>query len=83
MTLAQIVEELEKGGLEFESRTPGREVNAALINLKGVVKVREGYALEDHEELFARFSAMQEPLTEGEHEKMLARFGEEQRTDKE
>jgi len=42
MILDEIVEALESRGFEFRSATPGREVNAALINLEGVKKGRLG-----------------------------------------
>lgn len=39
LSLEQIAEVLDKGGFEFRSIAPLREVNAALINLNGIVKV--------------------------------------------
>ena len=42
MGLDQIVEAMESGGFEFNSATPGREVNAALINLARVNKPSAG-----------------------------------------
>jgi hypothetical protein len=38
----QIVNVLQEGGYDFKSTTPGREVNAALIQLKGVRKSADG-----------------------------------------
>lgn len=48
MTVEDIVKALEKGGFEFTSPTPMREANAALINMKGIMKTERGYACEDH-----------------------------------
>jgi hypothetical protein len=38
LNLESITEKLDLGGYEFRTPTPAREVNAALINLEGVVK---------------------------------------------
>jgi hypothetical protein len=51
MGLNAIVRELEKGSFEFRSATPAREVNAALIHLKGVTKSQGGYAAADAEQI--------------------------------
>lgn len=54
-SLEQIVSGLERGGFEFRSATPGREINAALINLGTVAKHPEEalYAIADAEEILA------------------------------
>ncbi|HJT22017.1 MAG TPA: hypothetical protein VJ746_16190 [Nitrospira sp.] len=41
-TLQQIVQWLEAGGFEFQSGTPGREVNAALMRLDDIEKTPDG-----------------------------------------
>src|SRR5207244_4063766 len=46
-----IASALEDGGFEFNSLSPGREVNAALINLKGIKKKPSQYAVEDADEI--------------------------------
>jgi len=43
MSLEEIQEAMERGGFEFRTTTPLREVNAALINLDGVKKEAHGY----------------------------------------
>lgn len=48
-TLGQIMEALRQGGYQFQSTSPLREVNAALINLKGIEKVENAYALTDND----------------------------------
>lgn len=51
MTLQEIANVLEGGGYDFRSTSPLREVNAALMQLKGVAKPVEGkYEIEDAEE---------------------------------
>lgn len=51
MTITQIADELEQGGFEFTSTAPAREVNAALINLKGVEKIGTTYRFERAQEI--------------------------------
>ena len=52
MGLDQIVQTMESGGFEFNSATPGREVNAALINLARVNKPSPGtYVIAEADDL--------------------------------
>ena len=39
MHVDRLVEELESGGFEFRSSTPGREINAAVLNRQDIEKV--------------------------------------------
>ena len=48
-SLTQIQEALDRGGFEFRTSTPLREVNAALINLVGVKKDGDLYVCTDAE----------------------------------
>jgi hypothetical protein len=59
MTLEQIAEALEKGGFEFRTSTPKREVNAALIKLDGITKnaKTEEYEIGDAAEILQMFLA--------------------------
>lgn len=43
MLVGEIMAELETGGFEFQSATPLREINAALLKLEGVVKDGQKY----------------------------------------
>ena len=50
ITQERIISDLDQGGFEFRSPTPGREVNAALIKMKGRTKMGESlYQAEDAE----------------------------------
>lgn len=61
-TLDTIVGELEKGGFDFSSTAPKREVNAALINLGGVVKYEPNwYAIETFDSILEQLKALTKP----------------------
>ena len=51
MTPDLLVEALESGGFEFRSATPLREINAAVINRKGIIKRASGYRIEDADQI--------------------------------
>jgi len=53
MTIERLLETLESGGFEFQSITPLRELNAALINLKGITKTDYQYRIEDADDILA------------------------------
>jgi len=54
LTMEQLYEALDGGGLEFTSNAPRREVNAALMKQDGVKKLDDGrYEAADAEEVFA------------------------------
>ena len=55
MFLSGITKTLENGGYDFQSSAPQREVNAALINLGGVLKTKYGYQAADADETLAFF----------------------------
>jgi hypothetical protein len=59
MTLEQIADALEKGGFEFRTSTPKREVNAALIKLDGITKntKTDEYEIGDAAEILQMFLA--------------------------
>lgn len=42
MTFQEIYKELDKGGFEFRTPSPLREINAAMMQLKNVVKFEQG-----------------------------------------
>lgn len=49
-----IIRLLEKGGFDFRSTTPGREVNAALRNLAGIDRAKDGsYAVANYDRVLA------------------------------
>ena len=53
MSIQEIASALEEGGFDFRSTTPMREVNAALIQLKNVVKLESGdYQIEDAKSIY-------------------------------
>ncbi|HYM37028.1 MAG TPA: hypothetical protein VES96_01345 [Nitrospiraceae bacterium] len=55
MTLSGIQMELENGGFDFNTSTPLREVNAALMQLKGVTKLPSGnYRRDDADQVLDR-----------------------------
>jgi hypothetical protein len=60
MTMNQLVETLEVGGFEFQTTTPLREVNAALINLKGVTKTPRGPKISDADRILEQALSVQE-----------------------
>jgi hypothetical protein len=51
LTLEQLQEAMERGGFEFRTTTPLREVNAALINLEGVRREADGYMATNADEI--------------------------------
>jgi len=55
LTPQQILDSLDNQGFEFKTAAPRREIHAALLNLKGIVKNPDAswveYAVEDHEEV--------------------------------
>ena len=61
MTLEQLQETIERGGLEFRSGAPLREVNAALMNLPRVERVGVGYRVKDYEEILKAMKPAPEP----------------------
>ena len=50
LELKEIVKELTEGGYHFQTSSPLRETNAALINLKQVGKAEDQYTLVEEEE---------------------------------
>lgn len=54
MSIHQLLGTLESGGFEFQTTAPLREVNAALINLKGVSKTARGFKVSDAEQILAQ-----------------------------
>jgi hypothetical protein len=56
LTPTQLIEELDAQGFEFKTAAPRRELHAALLNLKGVIKNPKQpwpeYAVEDHVETY-------------------------------
>jgi hypothetical protein len=54
MTMERILETLESGGFDFYTATPLRELNAALINLKGITKTDSGFRAEDADDIFEK-----------------------------
>ncbi len=53
-TTTHVVASLDRHGFEWRTGTPGREVHAALLRLKGVVKTKDGrYARNDAREVYA------------------------------
>ncbi len=61
MTMDRLMETLEAGGFEFQSATPLRELNAALINLKGITKTSRGFRVSDAEDILAKALEPPEP----------------------
>ena len=54
--LHAITKQLDEGGFEFQSASPRREVNAALMNLSGITKGKPGtYFIEDNQEILQMF----------------------------
>jgi hypothetical protein len=59
MNLSTIAQELENGGFAFQSSTPRREVNAALINLKGITRIEQGaFQIETADEIMQEVAAV-------------------------
>ena len=61
LSLSQIEVLLEAGGFEFNSVTPKREINAALINLTGVKRGKHGlYMLSNADEILTEVQGWRE-----------------------
>jgi hypothetical protein len=61
MNTDQILEALERGGYEFRTPTPKREVHAALINLDGVKKKGNWYVTNQAQDILSMMAPAEEP----------------------
>ncbi len=63
LSVLRISEALEAGGFKFSSTSPLREVNAALMRLKGIKQLRQGiYQIEQAEEILDQATEVFSPV---------------------